>query len=163
MNTGMMNSSAIATPHSHQSFNSAAGWNFEPLAYADFWSPSGFIRNLFYNGFHPVIPWAAFMLFGLWYGRQNLYDIKFVERSFWNSWGVFILIQILSSASLGFIGGSIMGAYMVLTPVMADNPSESGNLLARKLEPRTLYVRPHIAKNGKGVTAIEGAVSLLTF
>lgn len=42
------------------------GWDFNTFEYTDFWSIEGFFRHLFYNGFHPVIPWSAFMLIGLW-------------------------------------------------------------------------------------------------
>ncbi|PCJ66176.1 MAG: hypothetical protein COA73_01640 [Candidatus Hydrogenedentota bacterium] len=47
------------------------GWDFESLVYLDFWTLSGMVRHMFYNGFHPVFPWAAFMLFGLWLGRLD--------------------------------------------------------------------------------------------
>jgi uncharacterized membrane protein YeiB len=58
------------------------GWNFKTLAYPDFWTLEGFIRNLFFNGFHPVIPWAAFMLFGFWFGKQDLNNVHFIKKSF---------------------------------------------------------------------------------
>ena len=48
------------------------GWNWDTLVYADFWTVPGFLRHTFYNGWHPVFPWAAFLLFGIWLGRQNL-------------------------------------------------------------------------------------------
>nr|WP_246251943.1 DUF418 domain-containing protein [Sulfitobacter algicola] len=52
--------------------NYEAGWDWDTLTYTDFWTPVGFVRNLFYNGWHPVFPWLAFVLFGLWLGRRNL-------------------------------------------------------------------------------------------
>ena len=39
-----------------------SGWNFEELTYSGFWTIDGFIRNLFFNGFHPVFPWLGFFL-----------------------------------------------------------------------------------------------------
>lgn len=48
------------------------GWNWETFEYSGFWHPAGFIRNLFYNGWHPVIPWLGFFLFGLILSRQPL-------------------------------------------------------------------------------------------
>jgi len=54
--------------------------DFETLTYVDFWTVVGFLRNTFYNGFHPVIPWAAFLLLGLWVGRQNPLDTKLRQR-----------------------------------------------------------------------------------
>ena len=52
-----------------------AGWkDWESLEYLDFWTPQGFVRNTFFNGFHPFFPWVAFVLFGMWLGRQRLDD-----------------------------------------------------------------------------------------
>ncbi|MCP4440912.1 MAG: DUF418 domain-containing protein [Aureispira sp.] len=72
------------------------GWNFETLAYVDFWSFEGFFRNLFYNGFHPVLPWAAFMLVGLWFGRMDLRDTNLIKKALKWSLFVFILAQCIS-------------------------------------------------------------------
>ena len=49
-------------------------WNWDTLSYDGLWTPAGMIRHLFFNGFHPVVPWAAFLLFGLWLGRRDLTD-----------------------------------------------------------------------------------------
>lgn len=72
------------------------GWNFESLTYSGFWTINGFVRNLFYNGFHPVIPWISFMLIGLWFGKQNLNDSKFVKKSLLISLLIFIVTQLIS-------------------------------------------------------------------
>ncbi|MGI9235957.1 MAG: DUF418 domain-containing protein [Woeseiaceae bacterium] len=48
------------------------GWNWGDYSYVGFWTPSGFIRNLFFNGWHPVIPWLAFLLFGILLSRAGL-------------------------------------------------------------------------------------------
>lgn len=48
------------------------GWNWDTLHYADFWTLPGFLRHSLYNGWHPVFPWAGFVLFGMWLGRQKL-------------------------------------------------------------------------------------------
>lgn len=47
-------------------------WNWSDYSYADFWTPVGFVRNLFFNGFHPVIPWLSFLLFGFLLSRISL-------------------------------------------------------------------------------------------
>ncbi len=62
-------------------WNYETGWDFSTFEYNDFWTINGFTRNLFINGFHPVLPWTAFMLIGLWFGRQNLNNTKFIKRS----------------------------------------------------------------------------------
>jgi uncharacterized membrane protein len=63
-------------------FKYETGWNFANLKYQDFWTFKGFIRNLFFNGFHPVMPWTAFMLFGYWFGKQDLNNDEFVKKTF---------------------------------------------------------------------------------
>ncbi|MEM7179271.1 MAG: DUF418 domain-containing protein [Spirochaetota bacterium] len=72
------------------------GWIFEIWHYTDFWTLNGFFRNLLFNGFHPVVPWLSFMFFGLWYGRQNLYDETFLKKSFKISLAVFLSTQALT-------------------------------------------------------------------
>ena len=49
-----------------------AGWDWPTLTYHGFWTPTGFVRNLIFNGFHPVIPWLAFLLLGMWLGCRDL-------------------------------------------------------------------------------------------
>ena len=53
-------------------FDYDVGWNWNTYIYADFWTPNGFIRNLFFNGWHPVIPWLSFLLFGMILSRLPL-------------------------------------------------------------------------------------------
>lgn len=103
-------------------FEYETGWNFATLAYTDFWTLSGFFRNLFYNGFHPVIPWTAFMLFGVWFGKQDLHDDGFVKKSLWVSLGVFISVQILSIGLIQFISKGSPEAIEGLTPLLGTAP-----------------------------------------
>ncbi|MEM8853472.1 MAG: DUF418 domain-containing protein [Pseudomonadota bacterium] len=49
-----------------------AGWDFSDFSYEGFWTPVGFVRNLFFNGWHPVIPWLGFLVFGLILSRLDL-------------------------------------------------------------------------------------------
>lgn len=48
------------------------GWNWQTLHYEGFWSPTGFVRHIFYNGWHPVLPWIAFIAFGMWLAEFDL-------------------------------------------------------------------------------------------
>lgn len=61
-------------------------WDWDTLEYAGFWTPSGMVRHLFYNGFHPVIPWLAFLLVGMVLGRQDMSDSSVRRRVF--AWGL---------------------------------------------------------------------------
>ncbi|MEM7277029.1 MAG: DUF418 domain-containing protein [Pseudomonadota bacterium] len=56
------------------------GWNWEDYSYADFWSPVGFIRNLFFNGWHPVVPWLGFLLLGFVLSRMSLEQARTQHR-----------------------------------------------------------------------------------
>ncbi len=53
-----------------------AGWDWINYTYQGFWTPTGFVRNLFFNGWHPVFPWLAFLLYGIILGRLSLGDKK---------------------------------------------------------------------------------------
>lgn len=48
------------------------GWNWQDYSYTGFWRPTGFLRNLFFNGWHPVVPWLGFLLFGIVLARLPL-------------------------------------------------------------------------------------------
>lgn len=98
------------------------GWNFNTLNYQDFWSINGFLRNLFYNGFHPVIPWAAFILFGYWFGKQDLRNESFIKKMFWRSSIVFISIQLISKLSIAILSGDNLELVKELTEILGTNP-----------------------------------------
>jgi hypothetical protein len=49
-----------------------SGWDWRTLTYHGFWTPRGFVRNLIFNGFHPVVPWLAFLVLGMWLERRDL-------------------------------------------------------------------------------------------
>lgn len=61
----------------------STSWNWDTLAYADFWSPNGFVRNLLFNGFHPVFPWAAFLMIGMAIGRLPMGNPHVRTKVFW--------------------------------------------------------------------------------
>ena len=103
-------------------FDYETAWNFNSLEYQDFWTISGFLRNLFFNGFHPVIPWTAFMLMGYWYGKQDLSNDKFVKKSFWVSSIIFIFIQISSHLSISFLSEGNPELINELTEIIGTNP-----------------------------------------
>ena len=60
-------------------FDFEQNWDWDTLTYNNFWSVDGMIRHIFFNGFHPVFPWAAFLTFGMWLGRQDL-SIKLIRK-----------------------------------------------------------------------------------
>jgi uncharacterized membrane protein YeiB len=55
-------------------FDYEQNWIWLTFTYENFWTLDGMLRRILFNGFHPVFPWAAFLVFGMWLGRQNLSD-----------------------------------------------------------------------------------------
>ncbi|NDJ87089.1 MAG: DUF1624 domain-containing protein, partial [Chloroflexi bacterium] len=51
-----------------------AGWDWDTLTITDFWTAPGIVRHLLFNGFHPLFPWSAFLILGMWLGRQDVLD-----------------------------------------------------------------------------------------
>ena len=58
------------------------GWDWKTLEYSGFWSPMGMVRHLFFNGFHPVVPWLSFLLVGMVLGRQDIQKASVRRRIF---------------------------------------------------------------------------------
>ncbi len=78
-------------------FDYEAAWNWVTLTYADFWTVQGMIRHIFFNGFHPVIPWLAFMLVGMWLGRQDLLNAAFRKKLFIISFSIAAITEAISA------------------------------------------------------------------
>ncbi len=70
-------------------------------------------------------------------------------------------------ASLGFIGGSVLGSYMVFSPMVASeqsNPMHSTLLAdASSAETGTVVIRPTINPKKHSLSQIEGAWTLMRF
>ncbi len=75
-----------------------SGWNFEKLTYSGFWTIDGFLRNLFFNGFHPILPWLGFFLLGILLSRALLKERQVQIKMI--TWG---LVAIIFSEIMSFI------------------------------------------------------------
>jgi uncharacterized protein len=71
------------------------GWNFETLQYTDFWTIGGFLRNTFYNGWNPILPWIAFFMLGMWLGRLNWNDANTGKQLFITGAAIFACMELL--------------------------------------------------------------------
>lgn len=78
-------------------FDFDAGWDWENYLYLDFWEPAGFTRNLLFNGWHPLVPWAAFFLFGMLLSRQPIGDPRFQLRLLLGGIGTLVAAESLSA------------------------------------------------------------------
>lgn len=103
-------------------FNYETGWNFTSLDYTGFWTLDGFLRNLFLNGFHPVIPWAAFMLVGLWFGKQDLTNNRFVKKAALFSLLIFVVMQIVSLLTISILSDGNSTTTEELQSILGTNP-----------------------------------------
>jgi uncharacterized membrane protein YeiB len=70
-------------------------WDFITYKYLDFWTPLGFLRNTFYNGWNSIFPWLSYFLIGMWLGRLNWQDKHIKRNIFIFGLAVFLLIQAL--------------------------------------------------------------------
>jgi uncharacterized protein len=68
-------------------------WNFETFEYADFWTPIGFLRNTFYNGWNSIFPWLAYFMFGMFVGRLDWKSPSTKKKFFWLGLIVFMLVE----------------------------------------------------------------------
>lgn len=99
-------------------------WDWSTLAYENFWSFDGMIRHIMFNGFHPVIPWAAFLIFGMWLGRQDLSKARIRNRLLFGAISTFLVTE--------------FGFYLIrktLGTALAMNPEEVAFLFSTSIIP----------------------------
>ena len=77
-------------------FDYEKGWNWDKLTYQNLWSVDGMIRHIFFNGFHPVIPWCAFLILGMWLGRLDLQNLKLRNKLIGIFFTIWVTIEGLS-------------------------------------------------------------------
>ncbi len=82
------------------------GWDWKTYTYQNFWSFEGFILNLFFNGWHPVIPWLAFFLFGIFLSRFSLGESSTQAKLFIYGLIALITVEGLSLLTLTLLEGA---------------------------------------------------------
>jgi uncharacterized protein len=70
-------------------------WDFATYEYTDFWTPIGFLRNTFYNGWNSLFPWVSYFFVGMWLGKLNWQEKHIKRNIFLIGLFVFIVIQAL--------------------------------------------------------------------
>ncbi|HIG87670.1 MAG TPA: DUF1624 domain-containing protein [Planctomycetes bacterium] len=78
-------------------FNYGAGWNWMALEYPPFWTLKGQLRNLFFNGFHPLFPWLAFLFSGMVLGKCQIGLPRIRRMALAGSVLVFVAVHFLSA------------------------------------------------------------------
>ncbi len=103
-------------------FDYETGWDWHTLTYTDFFTIQGFFRNLLFNGFHPILPWSAFLLIGIWLGRLNLRDKQVRLQLELTSLLVFIVFQSISSLLISNFSKSAHVAPEDLKAIIGTSP-----------------------------------------
>lgn len=67
---------AVVSTYLLLTLNYGNGWDWHTLTYDSLWTTDGFLRNLLFNGFHPVLPWLAFFLVGMLLARLPLHSAR---------------------------------------------------------------------------------------
>lgn len=76
-----------------------AGWDFENLAYKDFYTINGFFRNTFYNGWNSIFPWIAYFFIGMYLGRLDWKTVKTQRILFFIGLALYLTIASIQYAS----------------------------------------------------------------
>ncbi|MFQ5350459.1 MAG: DUF418 domain-containing protein [Thermoanaerobaculia bacterium] len=123
------------------------GWDWSALSYAGFWTPGGMVRHLLFNGFHPVVPWLAFLLVGMALGRLPMTDTNVRRRVF--AWGASVAVAAEGVSWLLIRGLHGMPA--------ADREALSPLLGTEPMPPMPLYM---LASAGTACAVIAALVAL---
>jgi uncharacterized membrane protein YeiB len=91
-------------------------WDWDAMEYHHLWTPSGLLRNLFYDGFRAVFPWAGLFCAGMWLGRLDLAQPAMRRRLVWGSAGLLVGALILSRAVVHYV--------TVVSPQMNEEEAE---------------------------------------
>lgn len=68
-------------------------WDFSTFKYADFWTPIGFLRNTFYNGWNSIFPWLCYFMLGMWLGRQDWKSKSTIRNTFMVGLIIFLVFE----------------------------------------------------------------------
>jgi uncharacterized membrane protein YeiB len=98
-------------------FDYEKDWNGINADYIDLWSVNGFIRNTFFNGFYPIFPWFAFLLLGMWLGRQEVRNGSFRNRMLMLGGLIMCVMEMISSLPISKLDAETIIHIGVTSPV----------------------------------------------
>jgi uncharacterized membrane protein YeiB len=108
----------LVSGYLQMTFDYNAGWQSDFMAYTDFWTLSGFFRNLFFNGFHPIFPWFTFMLFGFTIGQLDLTDRPLRKKFLVYGFATAIITELTSMGLIALTGNTELSIYLFGTKPM---------------------------------------------
>jgi uncharacterized membrane protein YeiB len=84
-------------------FDFYQNWDRTNWSYTHPWTPSGLVRNLLFDGFRSVFPWAGFVLFGMWVGRQDLRRTAVNNRFLGCALAILVLVEVGSAIAVSYV------------------------------------------------------------
>lgn len=99
----------LAWPVLAQFFDYSAGWNWQTLTYQPIDSVSVLLRHTFFNGWHPVLPWSAFFVWGIWLQGLPLEQTQTQLRLVAGGFATAMLGLALNRAGIAFLDGQWQG------------------------------------------------------
>ncbi len=124
------------------------GWDWTSLTYSGFWTVPGMLRHIFFNGFHPVVPWLAFLLVGMVVGRLDLSRMQIRRRLLACGLLAFVLSEAASRLLMRILStGETQAVQEELASILGTSP----------MPPLPLYM---LAGVGVALVVIVSCVSL---
>jgi uncharacterized membrane protein YeiB len=123
-------------------------WDWSTMTYHGLWTPTGVVRNLFYDGFRSVFPWTGLLLFGMWLGRH---DVSFPDvRRRMLTWGLAAAVLAeCASAALIRLARARLG--------VVDESTIRALVGTESMPPLPLFL---VAAGGTAVATIAACLSL---
>jgi uncharacterized membrane protein YeiB len=104
-------------------FDYSQDWDWETLTYPALWTGVfPMMKNLFFNGYHPVFPWAALFLFGMWLGRRRLDDPVLIKRLIGGGLAGVICLEMISGLSAMFTAPESAAGMLLSTEFFPPMP-----------------------------------------
>lgn len=98
------------------------GWDWKNFVYTDFFTLDGFFRNLFFNGFHPAIPWLIFLITGICIGRMDFNNKAVTKKTLLISASVFLVSKLSSYFLVGFTKEHLQLSYEEAFAMFGTHP-----------------------------------------
>ena len=157
-----------------------AHWNWETMQYSGVWTPVGALRNLFYDGFRSVFPWAGVLLLGLAAGRLPLGNARLQRWGLAVGLFVFVGVSLLSSGLLSIaladpevstdeelqeVVAALLGVssmppllFFAASSLGAALAALSACLIVERRWPRLWFLRPFVAAGQTAFTLYVGHI-----
>ena len=91
------------------SFDYSAGWHWPTLTYEPLNSAAVLVRHTLFNGWHPLFPWGAFLVWGLWLQGLQLEQTRTAQRLLVGGVVAALLGFALHLAGLAYLGAQWHG------------------------------------------------------